>query len=199
MWFWMMQIFLLLTFAVVSISAEWRKTGLILSGFALLYLSHAQFTAQMDAFSPPYYVLVSVVLDLAAMHLLIRFGSKGAVIQTWILGMFVTTHLFAYLYTVGLTSPIDPHQYVVITFALAILQMIAAWPGIKAGLYDILGMVEEILERRLVAGGSVRLHPAYSDGATLSHDAGHGSTYQSPGPSDIHGARRQGQTGSVDK
>lgn len=185
MWHWLLQGLLLLTFATVSVSVERRRTGLIMSGFALLYLGQMKFTTLMDDFSPPLYALWSVAIDLLAIRLLLAFGSKGAKPQAFILCAFVTTHFMAYLYTVGLPSIIDEHQYIVVTFTLAILHIVVASPGAWDVICDTLDKVQEILENYRPVPAFACVYPDWENGGSVPRYAGSGAVYRASGPADF--------------
>lgn len=145
---WLMQLALLAAFVLVSASVEYRRTGLILAGFAALYLGLNAFNETMDGISPPLYALLYAVMDLAAARLVLLYGSRGARLQAIILCGFALTHIMAWFYASGLYSPLDPQRYVVLTMALATLQIIAISPGIKDGLHEAKKMVQETLAQR---------------------------------------------------
>lgn len=200
MWHSLMQVFLLLTFATLSVSVEWRRTGLILSGFALLYLGMNEFGVHwlLEGFSPPYYAVLYAGLDLLAVRLLFAYGSKGARVQALILCAFVSTHLLQYLYTIDLPTLLDPHQYIVVTFTLAILQMIVALPGVKDGVYDLLDMVQKVLEDFNPVPAFDCVYPDWENGRSVSHYAGNRRVSGASGRSDfqtiLHGRRLDSQT-----
>ena len=145
---WLMQLALLTAFVLISASVEYRRTGLILAGFAALYLGLNAFNGMLDSISPPLYALLYAVMDYAAARLVLLYGAKGARLQAIILCGFVITHIMAWFYASGFYSPLDPQRYVVLTMALATLQIIAISPGIKGGVYEGKRMVQKTLERR---------------------------------------------------
>ena len=145
---WLMQLALLAAFVLVSASVEYRRTGLILAGFAALYLGLNAFNETMDGVSPPLYAIFYAIMDLAAARLVLLYGSKGARLQTTILCAFATTHIMAWFYASGLYSPLDPQRYVVLTMALATLQIVAISPGIKDGLHEIQKRIQKTLAQR---------------------------------------------------
>ena len=68
---WLMQLALLTAFVLISASVEYRRTGLILAGFAALYLGLNAFNGMLDSISPPLYALLYAVMDYAAARLVL--------------------------------------------------------------------------------------------------------------------------------
>lgn len=200
MWHSLMQIFLLMTFAIVSASVEWRRTGLILSGFALLYLGLNVAGAHelMNSLSPPLYALLYAGMDLAAARLLILYGDKGSRPQAAILCAFVCAHIMAWLYATGLPGPLDPHRYVVLTMSLAVLQIMFAIPGIRDAFYEVRYMVEEALAGRRIQRRMATIHSRPHDTDSLSGSAGISDASGGGGRADIRGIQQiRGPGGEV--
>lgn len=183
-----MQIALLLTFALVSVSAERRRTGLILAGFSALYLGLTTVNGLMDDLSPPLYALFYAVMDFSAVWLLRLFGDKGSKVQIVLLCGFVLTHIMAWSYTLGLPSPLDVTSYVVVTMTLAVMQIVAALPGVRDGFYECAEMAEKTLalrrKRRLVRAA----RRSDNDPGSLPIRDCRNSAIRSAGNAGLHGA-----------
>lgn len=150
-----MQYLHLAVFAVASISVEWRRPGLILAGFALLYLILTPFNAAWKIADPSMFMLMYVMLDMLGAFLIFEFcrpaknhtsyktkqwlGLSGILIAFWV------AHYLNFCYTMGYSFGLAPPIYDWVLVGLALATIFVATPGAKEGIYEALEMVKKKL------------------------------------------------------
>lgn len=150
-----MQYLHLAVFAVASISVEWRRPGLILAGFALLYLILTPFHAAWKVADPSMFMLMYVLLDMLGAFLIFEFcrpsknhtsyrtkhwlGLSGILIAFWV------SHYLNFCYTMGYSFGLAPPIYDWVLVGLALATIFVATPGAKEGIYEALEMVKKKL------------------------------------------------------
>lgn len=151
-----MQCALLAAFLLVSMSPEHRKTGVILTPFAVFYFILVPLNGFMNDFSPSMYALLYGMMDYLAAYLVSKHGGKGSKSQATILSLFVLSHIMAWGYASGYISPLDPLRYGVLNFALIVLQILFSIPGIRRGLDELHVMAGKFYDENIKTLG---LHP----------------------------------------
>lgn len=174
-----MQYLQLALFATASISVEWRRPGLILSGFALLYLTMAlplfggvSFNWIIREADSPMFMLMWVLLDMAGAFLIFEYcrpskqntkflnkhwlGLSGVLIAFWV------AHYLNFCYTMGyaVASPTPIYNWIVV--GLVLFTSIIALPGAKEGAYEIKELVNQKLAGVHYFGGGHTSAPVAS-------------------------------------
>lgn len=150
-----MQILHLAIFVAASISVEWRRPGLILSGFALLYLVLTPFTEMLRGLNPLLFMLFYVSLDMLGAALVFELcrptrQNSSFTRKTWlalsgVLIAFWVAHYLNFCYTMGYAVALSTPIYNWITLLLAGLQALIVLPGAREGIYEARNMVEKKL------------------------------------------------------
>lgn len=133
--------------AALCISVEWRKPGLILLGFALLYLTMQEsgIDLWLRTADPSLFKLLCVALEmLCAMAIFSlckpsrhnkSFTEFHRLGLTGILMVFWVAHYLNFNYTMGYTPAFDVDTYNWITLLAGLATIPLLWPGAKDGVY----------------------------------------------------------------
>ncbi len=156
-----MQFVHLIAFALACLSPEWRRPGLILSGFALLYIGLGPFNEMLRATSPSLLMLMYACLDMIGAAMILNYARPGKnntsfLYAHWvglsgILIAFWMAHYLNYCYTLGYAVSLSVSTYNLITVILALTQVLIMFPGVKEGVYE----VRKLAFKKLASPGSV--------------------------------------------
>lgn len=146
-------------FATVSVKAEWRRPGLILAGFALLYLYFGVASVNTDimAYNEALHKTLFSFIDLVAATMIFtlckpsnhnksfkRFHWLGL---TAVLGLFWVTHYLNFRYASNLPVSVDAETYEVLVLMWMVLEGSFAGPAIVRQIYESVVLVNRKLAR----------------------------------------------------
>ncbi len=129
-WFYLTQVLHIVFFSMAILLPRWRNTGAILLGYAVLYIALMPlFVLLNDAPRniEVYVPLTCAALDLSTVYLLLAKGSRGRLVQSCILLVFVTTHMVVFYDMYWDERLIWGTRYRTLTVSLQLLQVFAFW------------------------------------------------------------------------
>jgi len=175
-------------FAVVSVSAEWRRPGLIQLGFALLYLGLGFVNMDLIAYDGALHKMLFLYLDFLGAALIFTLCYPGKdnriftpdrwLALTGVLIVFQVTQYLNYRHAEGLPVSVDATTYEVLVLVWAACQIFINTPGIRDGYRELKGLVAQkhlsvsYDGRRSRASNSRHAQPGINTGSQSGHRGG---------------------------